>query len=372
VFAGSLASLFVFAVLAGEMHIAFAMLGMAASVVVATVAALAAKPTQSAPKTASIAVDGDDVVIDGARTLKGANVAAHRDGDRLIVELESGVLHELRASAGEIEPLIDALGFGPGKRVVRLVVGGFAMPATQTIATIGTALLVLIAAPLLAGLLFSIVGAILRHREDEITAALVLLLPAALATTLAFKSWRSVRRTSVYVGGDGVRVEGRTFPFSRLHAHRDRGAVSLVAGVERVRIRCASEHEAAALLTAIDDARTGRTPPADVDTTALARGGDDVAAWKSRLLALLGADAYRATLGADELARVVEDTSASPETRVGAALALSSLHADAPERARVRVAIDGVADPKLRVALENAEAGDLTDESVEAIAKDES
>ncbi|MGZ3472895.1 MAG: hypothetical protein ACXWUG_00345 [Polyangiales bacterium] len=366
---GAIASMVVFGVLASETRALIAAIGIALSLGVACFAALTEKLDPSAPRRAAIEVLDGEVEIDGKRMKKSAIVSAHREDDLARIELSDGTRHDLRASVGEIESLIEALGFGPGRRVQRFVVGGYGSPATQRLAIVATMVVVTMAAPLLAGFLFSVILALFAHREDEVTAALVLGLPAILTSALAFKLWRAIRRVPIYVGGDAVRIAGRSHSIDRLELQREGRELRIVSGVDRVRVTCASDREAATLATAIDEARLGLSP-AEIDTAPLVRGGDAPEAWKSRLVTLLDASAYRATIGADDLARVVEDASASAEVRVAAALALSSLGDDAPERARVRFAIEAVASPKLRIALERADSGELDAEAIEELARD--
>lgn len=72
---------------------------------------------------------------------------------------------------------------------------------------------------------------------------------------------------------------------------------------------------------------------------------------------------------AEDALAVLTDPAADPESRVGAALALERTEEPALI-AKVRVAADACASPKLRVALEDALTGELEEETVEA-AQDE-
>jgi hypothetical protein len=364
----ALASMLTFAALASETRAIVCVVGVAISFAVACLSALK-EPRPSASRAATVEVNEREVVIGGRRVEKSAIVSAHREQDVAHIELRDGTRHELRASSTEVESLVEALGFGPGRSVLRYVVGGYASVATQRLATLATVIVVTMAAPLVAGLLFSIVLAAFAHRRDEITTALVLALPAIVASAMSVKLFRATRRVPVYVGADAVRADGRILPLSRLRLRTEGRVLTITAGVDQMVIACASPREASTLERAIEDARHGRTR-SEVDTTPLARAGDDVATWKSRLIALLDADAYRATINADELAQVAEDPSSPAEIRVAAALALSSLSEHAPQRARVRVAIEAVASPELRVALERAETGDLDADALEELARD--
>ncbi|MBX3264312.1 MAG: hypothetical protein KIS78_21615 [Labilithrix sp.] len=97
----------------------------------------------------------------------------------------------------------------------------------------------------------------------------------------------------------------------------------------------------------------------------VARGERSLAAWRSALEAIARGDgSYREAAVRDEdLWRLVEDPRAAEDARAGAAFLLRrSLDADG--KARVRVAAEATASPRLRVALDAA-AGE-SDEAVEA------
>jgi hypothetical protein len=364
----ALASMMTFAALASETRALVCVFGVAISFAVACFSALT-QPRASPPYEGAIEALDRQVVIGSHRIERSAIVSAHREQDVAHIELRDGTLHQLRASSAEVEALVEALGFGAGKSVLRYVVGGYASVATQRLATLATVAMVTLASPLVAGLLFSIVLAVFAHRQDEITSALVLALPAIVATSMAVKLFRATRRVPVYVGAEAVRVHGRIFPLSQARVRTSDRRIAIASALDEVVIDCASSREASTLERAIEDARHGRSRTV-VDTTPLARAGDDVDAWKSRLIALLDVGAYRATIHADELAQVAEDPSSPAELRVAAALALSTLSEHAPQRTRVRSAIEAVASPKLRLALERAETGELDAEAIEELARE--
>jgi hypothetical protein len=366
---GALVSMVVFAALAAETRAGVPVVGIVLSLAVAWFAASSRDFAASSPRHAAIELGDQQIEIDGRRLDRSAIVSAHREIDLLHIELADGTTHELRAPAAEIDSLIEALGFGHGRRVQRFVVGGYASIATQRLATIALLVMVTLAVPLVFALLFSIVLAAFAHRPDEVTSALVLALPAIVASATSLKLYRAARRVPVYVGADAVRVHGRVFPLSRARARTVDQRMIITSGLDEVTVTCASPREASTLERAIEDARHGRTR-SEVDTTQLARGGDGVDTWKSRLIALLDGGAYRATISPDELAQVAEDPSSPAEIRIAAALALSSLSRHSPQRARVRVALEAVAAPKLRVALERAEAGELDTQALEELARD--
>lgn len=106
-------------------------------------------------------------------------------------------------------------------------------------------------------------------------------------------------------------------------------------------------------------------PGADV-ATLVARGERTPAEWKKALSALGENDAsYRqAAIREEDLWRVVEDPRAAADARAGAAHLLRK-GLDADGKARVRVAAEATASPKLRVALEAVAANAGSDEAVE-------
>lgn len=96
------------------------------------------------------------------------------------------------------------------------------------------------------------------------------------------------------------------------------------------------------------------------DASALARGARSPEEWHRRLRGLgEGANAgpREAPVPIDRLWRIVEDPSAEPPIRAGAAAALSAGLDDAGKQ-RLRIAAESTAAPKLRIALESAAAGD--------------
>jgi hypothetical protein len=107
-----------------------------------------------------------------------------------------------------------------------------------------------------------------------------------------------------------------------------------------------------------------RGPGADV-ATIVARGTRSLEEWKKALATLESADAgYRqAALREEDLWRVVEDPRASEDARAAAALLLRK-GLDEPGKARVRVAAEATASPKLRVALEAS----ISDDDAAALA----
>ncbi len=97
------------------------------------------------------------------------------------------------------------------------------------------------------------------------------------------------------------------------------------------------------------------------------RGDRSLEEWKLELARLLvGASGMRESpLRPEDALKVLEDPEADPEARAGAALALAAAGSD-DDRHRVRVAIDGATQPKVRVALEAALEGELQEAQIAA------
>ena len=101
----------------------------------------------------------------------------------------------------------------------------------------------------------------------------------------------------------------------------------------------------------------------------LDRDGLSIADWRARLrdlgLGRSGAGAYRSlSLEHEDLAKVVEHSSAPPLRRIAAALALSA--AATPElKVRVHAAVSACANEHLRIAIEKAAEGEIEEAELE-------
>ena len=176
----------------------------------------------------------------------------------------------------------------------------------------------------------------------------------------------------VVVGRDGVLLKQflrrrRFISFDELRdASAGPAAVVLERNDGRLRTVRASEWAAATAALLIND-RLQRYHGGDAEhaIAALERGErsiDDYRAMLGELLAEGRASFRRGVVHAEDLLRVVADPRASPTQRVGAAYALSR-HDDAAAE-KLRVAVEGCAEPRLRVALEGAADGELDEEAL--------
>ena len=124
----------------------------------------------------------------------------------------------------------------------------------------------------------------------------------------------------------------------------------------------------AALITRIDEAREASHRSFDVAALELLdRRGRTVSAWREALARIThrSGDYRSSVLESADLAHVIEDASAPPERRIGAALALASLPGDPELKQRVRVAAQASANAPVRIALEKALSGKLDDGDLE-------
>lgn len=219
--------------------------------------------------------------------------------------------------------------------------------------------------------------------------------PVALLLVLLSITWTvaiTLSKTTVRVGRDGVETlwlgRRRFTPHHRIVAvtpydvfayGKDSRGVSLtLTDGEEVRLPTgqfeAAKAASIALAQAIERARTIADDEAQtVPTEALARSGRTAKDWileLRRLGADLG-DMRRSAMPLDALLRVVEDGRATPATRARAAVAALASE-DPTAKARIRVASQSTAQPKLRVALERlADAPRTeTDAEHEALAAD--
>ncbi|MGK4000239.1 hypothetical protein [Sorangium sp. So ce1024] len=187
---------------------------------------------------------------------------------------------------------------------------------------------------------------------------------------------RGARPTRVVVGSDGVLVERDLsrdwLPYTELNAIQtredrlflfrqgDERPVELRAGrglAEALAQRIREAHERAA----------GGAAPRGAE--ALERRGRDLAAWREDLRKRLSAGDYRATgLTPEDVRHTLDDASAPPDRRLGAALLLRVT--GYPEaQSLIRVAAESTADDELRAALERAAEDELDEASLSRTAR---
>ncbi|WP_437728081.1 hypothetical protein [Sorangium sp. So ce861] len=252
--------------------------------------------------------------------------------------------------------LLAALGLGPEARRVVVSLGS----AHRELAAVWIGLLVFGLLLGLASLWFDKLSVVIDH-FDSLKARWM-----ALSVLSGWLSRSAARPTQIVVGSDGVLVErpsSRTWlPYAELTEVRTRDDQLFLfrQGDERpVELR-AEGGLARALALRIREARKRAAGgAASRGAEALERRGRDPAVWREDLRKMLNAGDYRATgLTLEDVRHALDDTSAPPDRRIGAALLLRI--AGAPEaQDLIRVAAEATADDELRAALEHAAEDEL-------------
>jgi hypothetical protein len=284
-------------------------------------------------------------------SIAGALVVERAGAPAVEIELARGDRLTARfADVAVTRALVDSLGFGPRGRRVRVHLATPLRRLTHlawaffayTIGSVVSAVAATLAAPL---------------AEGEVT-SLLMWATLPFATLAIYEvTKRLLAAPTVTVGDDGVRIEramgARSYPLrSDLRSSR-------YLWVDRPRV------EALTRLAAERAGPIARGAHAIDQRAAFARSSDPsassdrtkpFAAWSARLGELLGSASYRgAPVTADDARATLRSPDATPEERVGAALALR-VAGDAPSQ--IRVASESLADPRLRVAIEAIADGD--------------
>jgi len=190
---------------------------------------------------------------------------------------------------------------------------------------------------------------------------------------------RSITPGRAIVGADGVRVVrlfGRTFvPYEKIRAvNATEGGVILVTDGAPVFLWTRSfvddaPGSRAALAARLEEAiQTFRGERLEEARRCFAREGRSVATWKEDLRRLSeGGDYRRVALESEEIVRVAEDPAGPAERRIGAALALSGRELSPALRERLGAAAATSANPRLRIAIDRAIAGELEDDDLDGL-----
>ncbi|MBX3230407.1 MAG: PH domain-containing protein [Labilithrix sp.] len=214
------------------------------------------------------------------------------------------------------------------------------------------------------GMLFTATG--LKAQSVAFTMMGGTFVVAAMIGFLLARHWRAAYVT---VGADGVRVRElrgtRFVPFSEIERVRSEGNDLILdlrdgTNVElhhpigsNASLEADRSHEAKKLGERIAEQLAAHRRAPRVNLDVLTRAGRRAEEWLRATQALTEQNATFRTQAVphEALWRVVEDASAAPTARAGAALALRRELDDAA-RTRLRVAADACAAPQLRVALE--------------------
>jgi acyl-coenzyme A thioesterase PaaI-like protein len=212
--------------------------------------------------------------------------------------------------------------------------------------------------------------------DGGMAAAGRLLLVAAVALSFYLRSFARVD-----VGSDGVLLrrlgDSRFVSYASIARasvdERDAIVLALRSGRD-IRLSMGSSPDKAplrdALVHRIEEGRIAFARHAGTEgaEALVAPGGRKLGPWMKDVRALTGPLDYRETrLDEERLWRVVDDATAAPATRAGAALAISALD-QPPSRLRLRVAAEACAEPKLRVALTRVAEGASDPDLEEALA----
>lgn len=290
--------------------------------------------------------------------------------DQVVLELSSGdsMIVGVR-DAEEADALLGAAGVRADQRAVALRIGTVQTPLFRALLAIFYLLGLFAGVPATVSLLASLTELASRHPHTVwfFEASVVV---TAIAWMMVLLTHRALAVRIVRIGRDGVLVDSGRFskvflPFDGLRLRRVGARVGLRTGERTARVACSSEDEAALLVWHIERAKAAHDRREQLGATILGRNGRDLKSWRSELRALLGEQGYRAPVAITDVAAIVEDPRAPRDQRIGAALAIAALPESAPERARLRVAIETTADPHLRVALERAAEDELEPDLVE-------
>jgi len=322
---------------------------------------------------ARVRVEADDLVIDrgpaidrvplgqirsGAVVPKGQVATVEleqQDGRRLYIEVPS-------VPAGE--RLLEATKLDAAHRRCVLSLGSPGLTLGKKIGAV-------------AGAVFGmtmLLGIAVQH----LTLSKSIFMPAwlVITTVLGFLAARAMRAPELTVGTDGLVVRGpwteRSIPYAELDSVAESWG-ALVLSPRRgkpqrlARLAWEPAGKAKAVALRVQEAMAARDQlPAEQSLALLERGGRTVEQWRQSLAGLLNAnEGYRtATLSAPELAELAAHPAAPIEQRLGAAMALGG-KADEPTKARLRVAAECCASPRLRIAMEKLAEGEFDHDAVE-------
>jgi hypothetical protein len=276
------------------------------------------------------------------------------------IEMTNGdVLTARTPDPGAPHALTRALGFGPGGKRVR---SALAKPTRRLLhPLLGVACYV----GGILGLVF--VAEAWRHGSNGFDVAF---LAYPIVTLLLYETVKRIGRSAVItVGDDGIVVRGvrRRFIGRRDIAFAtgaSGGTLSIEehSGKRTVVSGALLDERRLAAVTRLIEERAGAGAATADRFHHYERAGREVAAWRAHLARAMNDTSYRQNAATvDEAASVLRSAEATPEQRVGAALALRV--AGQPP-ARIRVAAVSAADDRMREALEAVADADADDDLV--------
>lgn len=307
----------------------------------------------------SLAVEGGLLEIERDGVVQGVPVSRVQSGIALPSEpgvelhLDDGrVVRAGMRSVDEAEELLARLGVGADHKRI-------AMPEPRPSRVLGAGCAAYPAA-------FVVCASVMATLDHAVGAAGPVL--TALLVVLITLGARWVARGSrIVLGAEAIVIDGRVARFDEITRASHHGSVLTLELANGAPIRATSADADVAVALAsrvergVERARRAakRAPIAD----ALDPGARSLAAWRGDLAKVLerGERYRRAAIEAQDLVDLIDDPTAPPKLRVGAALALRGRNAP-EDRARIRVAAEACADPRTREALEAAAAeGEVED-----------
>lgn len=276
--------------------------------------------------------------------IRSAFVDAGPGEERAVVlDLVDGSSVVLGVTGLDAERLLEELPLRPDQRLPRV-------PLAPSIGALRLLLFLL-------GVAFAVItlGESSRHPVADLVLVAVL---AGPLLALLLPGLLRAGAPSLVAARDGLRIEEgdstRFVPYAEIASLEAEGPTLVIRrrekGPVRLSMRDASDAHVRGVRHRIEAmaARRDGEPIARV----LARGDRPLAEWRASLAALTerGTDFRQPSYGAEDLARVLDDAAATPEVRVGAAVALRA--SDPEGTARIRIAASETADDELRAALE--------------------
>lgn len=297
------------------------------------------------------------------RHVEGGFVELHDACTQLVLLLKGGrQLTVVVRDRGQAEEVLDELAVAPSRRVLALELGSVVDRRTR--AWLGAALALSLPLCMPFFVLVALFGygvANDARLEDLVTVGAASLF-ASLPLIGAFGVVRKLARTQVRIGADGIvvreLVRRRFVPLAAIERVRFEDAHVVLDGPRKVRVRVGTEVEGQLVAERLEHLRAREVLRAPT-LSPLARAGRSIGEWRESLR-VLADDGYRAACSPDELSRIVGNPTSTPELRVAAAVALASRG----ERSRIRVAIEAIAEPTLRWALERAESGEIDEDAL--------
>jgi hypothetical protein len=318
-------------------------------------------------------------LLDGGWTEKtaGGHTAVLSFSDGKVVAVE-------RPSEQEAIALLSAAGAGAHARAVRM--RGYREDSSgRKVAGFLLAFFALLVLPVLLTVPILLLSAILSWSAEPLETVAGILVGFSPFLGILAWMWSKVTPSWIHIGADGVMLRGafrrRFVPHSAIvRATPIKGGVAdayhfvkiMLVGGRAFTFPAASAAEALALSDRIMAARvvTSAQDRARL-LEAISRNGRSVSEWRRAQESLVAKTGYRtAGHGVEEMMQIVEDATAPVEQRVAAALAARPNGGEAVQK-RIRVAAEACVEPRLRIALESASAGEIEDEMLEEISRSE-